>query len=255
MLVMLAKYGTQTAFPFPMVKRGVVDLAASADWTPATGDTKVSKDGGNVANTTNNPAAVGGTGSVLWSLTLTATELQCADATVQIVDSATKAVEDQTIKVYTYGNASAKYPVDFSDTTRFGLAALPNVASGSAGAIIVAGTGTAALNVTGGRADADVLRINNSATSAANLAKSTGLILPFTVTNAGLSPTTTQFEASDVTTATADFYVGRRIIGLTGSRQYEAAQITAYSLVSGRGRFTVTTMTGAFANGDTGIIV
>jgi hypothetical protein len=255
MLVMLAKYNTQTAFPFPMVKRGVVDLAVSADWTPATGDTKVTKDGGNVANTTNNPAAIGGTGSALWTLTLTATELSCADATVQIVDSATKAVEDQVIKVYTFGNASAKYLVDFSDTVRFGLTAMPNVASGSAGAIIVAGTGTAALNVTGGRADADVLRINGNATSAANHQKATALFVPFTVTNAGISPTTTQFEASDVTTATADFYVGRRIIGLTGNRTYEAAQITAYSLQSGRGRFTVTAMTGAFANGDTGLIV
>lgn len=255
MLVMLAKYNTQTSFVFPMVKRGVVDLAVSADWTPATGDTKLSKDGGNVANTTNNPAAVGGTGSALWSLTLTATELSCADATVQIVDSATKATEDQTIKIYTFGNASAKYPIDFSDTVRFGLTALPNVASGSAGAIITAGTGTAQFNVTGGRGDADVLRINGNATSAANLQKSTSLILPFTVTNAGFSPTTTEFEASDVTTATGSFYVGRRIIGLTGNRTYEAAQITGYSLSSGRGHFTVTAMTGAFANGDTGIIV
>lgn len=111
---LLAKYNTQTTFTFPVVKRAVVDLAVSADWTPATGDTKVSKDGGNVANTTNNPAAVGGTGSALWSITLTATELSAAEIVVQIVDSATKAIEDQVLRIYTYGNASAKFVADFS---------------------------------------------------------------------------------------------------------------------------------------------
>jgi hypothetical protein len=113
-MFLLAKYGVQTTFTFPIVKRGVVDLAASADWTPATGDTKISKDGGSVANSTNNPVAVGGTGSVLWSLTLTATELTATTVDIQIVDSATKAIEDQVIKVYTYGNTSAKIPFDFS---------------------------------------------------------------------------------------------------------------------------------------------
>ena len=84
-----------------MIKAGSTDLAVTGDWTPATGDTKVSKDGGNVANTTNNPAAVGGTGSVLWTLTLTLTEMQASEVTIQIVDSATKAVEDQTLTLTT----------------------------------------------------------------------------------------------------------------------------------------------------------
>jgi hypothetical protein len=109
-----AKYGTQTSFRFPVVKRGVVDLAATADWTPATGDTKVSKDGGNVANSTNNPGAIGGTGSVSWTLTLSATELTAAEVNIQIVDSATKAIEDQYLTVYTYGHASAKIQTDLS---------------------------------------------------------------------------------------------------------------------------------------------
>jgi hypothetical protein len=39
---------------------------------------------------------------------------------------------------------------DPTDTVRFGLTALPNVASGSAGALIVSGTGTAALSVSSG---------------------------------------------------------------------------------------------------------
>lgn len=249
------KYGTQSDIRFALVKRGVVDLAATADYTPATGDTKLSKDGGSYANSTNNPVAVAGTGSVGWRVTLSATELSCAELNLQIVDSATKAVEDQFLTVYTYGNASAKIQADLSDIVRLGLTSLPNAASGSAGSIVTTGTGSNQLNVTGGRADADMLRINAVALAAANLAKSAGLIVPGTVTNAGLSPSTTQVECSDITTATADFYVGRRIIGVTGNRTFEAAQITAYSLNTGRGRFTFTTMSGVFANGDTLIIV
>mgnify|MGYP003385620497 CR=1 FL=1 len=44
--------------------------------------------------------------------------------------------------------------VDYQDTVRFGMTALPNVASGSAGAIITSGTGTAQLNVASGKAPA-----------------------------------------------------------------------------------------------------
>jgi sporulation protein YlmC with PRC-barrel domain len=84
-----------------MVKAGSQDLAATGDWTPVTGDTKISKDGGNVTNTSNNPSAVGGTGSVLWNLTLTAAEMQATEIHIQIVDSATKAVEDQVLTLTT----------------------------------------------------------------------------------------------------------------------------------------------------------
>jgi len=115
-MFLLAKYGTETTFRFPMIKRDATDLATSTNWTPATGDTKISKDGGDFANTTNNPSAVGGTGSVGWKLTLTATELQAAEVDIQIVDSATKAVEDQFLVIYTYGNASAKIAPDISSS-------------------------------------------------------------------------------------------------------------------------------------------
>lgn len=109
-------YGVARTVVFPLVKAGATDLAASADYTPAAGDSKLSKDGGAVANTTNTIAAVSGTGSVLWSLALTAAELEAAVVVVQIVDSATKQVEDQVligyakdsdkIEVYQVTNAS-----------------------------------------------------------------------------------------------------------------------------------------------------
>lgn len=114
-MYLLAKYGTQTTFTFPIAKAGSRDFAATGDWTPATGDTKLSKDGGGVANSTNNPSAVSGTGSVLWTLTLTGAELTAAVIDIQIVDAATKAVDDQMLKVYTFGNASAKIPLDLSN--------------------------------------------------------------------------------------------------------------------------------------------
>jgi hypothetical protein len=93
-------YGVARSIVFPVIKAGVTDFAVTGDWTPATGDTKISLDGGNVGNTSNNPAAVGGTGSALWSLSLTAAELAAKVVVIQIVDSATKAVEDQCIIGY-----------------------------------------------------------------------------------------------------------------------------------------------------------
>jgi hypothetical protein len=102
--MILRKYATATTITFPMIKVGSVDFAVSADWPPATGDCKISKDGGNVANTSNLPTAVGGTGPALWKLTLTIAEMSAGEVLIQIVDAATKAVEDQAIMINTYGS-------------------------------------------------------------------------------------------------------------------------------------------------------
>lgn len=100
---MLYKYGTQTTILFPLIKAGSTDLAGSGDYTYAAGDIKISKDGGAAANPTNSPSAVTmGNGSI-WSLVLTATEMQAATIIVTVSDSATKAVEDQVILLHTYG--------------------------------------------------------------------------------------------------------------------------------------------------------
>lgn len=131
-MTLLRKYGVEATVDFPIPKVNDTDFAATGDWTPATGDTKVSKDGGNFANTSNNPAAVGGTGSVGWTLTLTATEMQAARVAVQIVDAA---VENQFIVIETYGNASAQHAVDLDDGVRAGLTALPGAAAGAAGGL------------------------------------------------------------------------------------------------------------------------
>ena len=56
--------------------------------------------------------------------------------------------------------------VDKFDAVRMGLTALPNVATGNAGALLVAGTGTAALSVSGGVAQADAAKVGGQTASA-----------------------------------------------------------------------------------------
>lgn len=110
------KYNTNTAsgthIRIPMVKRGVVDFAVGADWTPAAGDVKVSKDGGAAANIGTLPTAVAMGNTAYWEFQLSASELSCKQLVVTVADSTTKAVEDQCFVVETFGNASAMYPTD-----------------------------------------------------------------------------------------------------------------------------------------------
>lgn len=108
----LSKYGVARKIRIPMVKRGVVDHAVSADWTPVAGDVKLSKDGGAAANVTNLPTAIAMGNSTLWEFSLTATEMEAEQVNVTIADSATKAVEDSGFDVETYGNASAQHAFD-----------------------------------------------------------------------------------------------------------------------------------------------
>lgn len=115
----LRKYNTllvtgTTAIRIPIIKRGVVDFAVSADWTPAAGDVKIAVDGAAPTNVTNLPTAVASGNGAYWEFILTGAELSCKQAIVTIVDAATKAIEDQSFIVETFGNASALYQADFS---------------------------------------------------------------------------------------------------------------------------------------------
>jgi len=93
----LAKYGIQQTFYFPIVKTGVTDLAVSADYTPAATDCRLSKDGGAWAQATNTIADE----TEGWSITFTAAEMQATRIHVNIIDSATKAIEDQSLVIFT----------------------------------------------------------------------------------------------------------------------------------------------------------
>lgn len=110
------KYNTATVtanhIRIPIIKRAVVDFAVGADWTPATGDVTVSKDGGTAANIGTLPTALTMGNSAVWVFQLSASELSCKQLMVTIADAATKAVEDQCFVVETVGDASAMYPSD-----------------------------------------------------------------------------------------------------------------------------------------------
>lgn len=140
MSAFLSKYGVARHIYIPVVKRAVVDFAVGADWTPAAGDVKISKDGGAAANVTNLPSAIAMGNGAIWDFSLTATEMQAAQIIVTVADSATKVVEDQSFIIETHGHASAQYQVDLADSVRAGLTALPNAAAGANTGLPVVGT-------------------------------------------------------------------------------------------------------------------
>lgn len=69
------------------------------------------------------------------------------------------------------------------------------------------------------------------------------------------SPTTVQFQADDITEATADHFNDRLIIWLTGDLAGQMTVIEDYLLVGGIGQFEVTGMTEPPANNDTFVII
>lgn len=119
-MIFQRKYGAATTasthIRVPLVKRGSVDHAASADWTPAAGDVRVRADGGAWANITTLPTASASgsnAGQAMWEFTFTGAELTGKQIQVVIGDAAAgKAVEDDAFIIETFGNASAMYPQD-----------------------------------------------------------------------------------------------------------------------------------------------
>ena len=136
----LSKYGVARNIYIPIIKRAVVDFAVSADWTPAAGDVKVSKDGGAAANITTLPTAITMGNTAIWLFPLSLTEMQAAQIVVTVSDSATKAVEDQSFIIETHGHASAQFQVDLADSVRAGLTALPNATVSGVGGLLTAPT-------------------------------------------------------------------------------------------------------------------
>ncbi len=109
----------------------------------------------------------------------------------------------------------------------------------------------------GGRMDSNVSAINNVNAAAIRLGLSANQIIPATVdtvTNTH-TPTTTEFQADDITEATADHFNGRIVVFTSGVLDGQATDITDYEAVGGIGQFTVTAMTEAPSNNDTFVIV
>lgn len=108
----LRKYGSSTTIYFPLIDFGATDFE-STPVTFAAGDVQISKDGGAFANATNTPAHEG---NGIYSLVLSATEMEAAFVVVTLIDqTATKLWEDQSIVIVTAGNAGALMQWDIFD--------------------------------------------------------------------------------------------------------------------------------------------
>lgn len=105
---MLRQYGVATTLYFPLIDKGATDFE-STPVTIASGDCKISKDGGAFANTTT--ASFSHVAGGIYSIPLTATEMQAKVVVVKIVDqTGTKEWEDQAIVIETCNHASAEIP-------------------------------------------------------------------------------------------------------------------------------------------------
>lgn len=103
----LLEYGVQATVTFPLIDYGATDFE-STPVTFASGDCKITKDGGTLANTSNLPSHVG---NGIYKLTLETSELQAKNVGVVIIDqSVTKEWEDQYLYVQTCNHASAQLP-------------------------------------------------------------------------------------------------------------------------------------------------
>ncbi len=131
----LRKYGVQTTINFDLYEVDGVDLRVDA--SHASGDSKIMKNEAAEANTSNSFTDEGQG----YSIVLTATEMQAARVVLYIVDQGTKAWLDKVIVVETYGNASAMHAMDFDDSVRAGLTALPNAAADAAGGLPISDGG------------------------------------------------------------------------------------------------------------------
>jgi hypothetical protein len=109
MQVEQGKYGATKDVYFELFEVDGIDLRT--DWTPAAADCQVSVDGAAYSNS-DNIAVVAPTGSGTYKVVLSATEMTGKVALIKLVDAATKVFLDKTIKVETYGHASALHPFD-----------------------------------------------------------------------------------------------------------------------------------------------
>lgn len=106
----LRKYGQGTIVYFPLIELAGVNFATSAPC--ATGDVKISKDGGAFANTTNCFTAISGTQGG-YALALTAAEMSAASILITVRDQTNPKVWlDDSIAIDTYGNSLAQHAMD-----------------------------------------------------------------------------------------------------------------------------------------------
>ena len=113
-MIQWMKYGTASQkTSTELVVRGGVDYKAAP--TLASGDVKVSKDGGALANITTLPTVTPSAG-IRVEIAPSSTELECKELFIQFIDQTSpKEWEDRTVRVLTYGHASAYFPGDIAN--------------------------------------------------------------------------------------------------------------------------------------------
>jgi len=147
-----AKYGTQTTLYFALEDgSSSTDFYTGSDVTAS--DSFVYKDGGASAATTN---AVGTTRSPLFSLVLTATEMQATDVVVRITDASAAVFKDVVILIKTKLQVGQ---IDVDATQLTNTSALLLAASGTGSGINATGgaTGNGAI-LNGGSSSGDGLK-------------------------------------------------------------------------------------------------
>lgn len=146
-IFILKRYATAfTIDGIPLITRGAVDLLVNPPL--AAGDVQISKDGGAFTNIEGADAfasyvAVVPTGGRYVQIKGHVADMTCKKLVIQIVDQTSpKAFEDQTIWVYSYGNASAAFGFDFdilqlTAADIWGIATTSLTGAGSIGKLLV----------------------------------------------------------------------------------------------------------------------
>jgi hypothetical protein len=189
------------------------------------------------------------TGLLYNSASLTAYYIPEGDASATQITLATA-----TVGTYTSGGFKEVDSTNMPGVYELGL---PDavVDATSEGSVIVMLKGAA--NMAPVLLEIELDKVDYRSANWANFDASTGQIITATVdtvTNTH-TPTTTEFQADDITEATADHYNGRVVIFTSGSLTGQATSISDYEAVGGIGQFTVVAMTEAPANNDTFIII
>jgi hypothetical protein len=213
----LRKYGTQCTIYIPLIKASSQNFAVSGDYTHASGDVKISKDGGAAATATNSPTAITMGNGAIWSLTLSATEMQAAEIVVTFIDAATKAIEDQCIIIHTFGNASAMIVADLSAAN---LAANVTQFGGSNGTFA---SGIPAVNATQAAGTA----WNSGAITENTFSVATG-IRPVRANTCQSGSTSTTIKLDAAASAVDNFYQYQTITITGGTGAGQSAIINSY---------------------------
>lgn len=109
-MIRMTKYGVPRNFYIPIPKAGSTSFALAADWTPAVGDVKISKDGLADANIATLPAAMASTAG-LWCVYLSGPEVTAKQINVRIMAAA---VVHDALEIVTFGDPLAQHAMDFN---------------------------------------------------------------------------------------------------------------------------------------------